>query len=303
MLLLLVAFGLLACGDDDGAESDAAVGDGGEAFDAGPEADAGERDGGSSADGGSDSDGGGADAGPVTLTLPPANGSLDYQLGEAYEPPSGVVVVSRDRNATPAPGLYNICYVNGFQTQPDERGFWTDDHPDLLLRDGSGDVVIDPDWDEIILDITTPEKRAALADIVGGWIDGCATAGFDAIEIDNLDTYSRSGDRVSQNDAVAFMRLLSDRAHAAGLPIAQKNSTEVLARREEMGTDFAVAEECNRYSECGEYTDVYGDQVYVIEYRMADFTRGCADFPELSIVLRDRDLVGPTSGRYVYDGC
>ncbi|MCA9617356.1 MAG: hypothetical protein KC586_31555, partial [Myxococcales bacterium] len=94
MLLLLVAFGLLACGDDDGAESDAAVGDGGEAFDAGPEADAGERDGGSSADGGSDSDGGGADAGPVTLTLPPANGSLDYQLGEAYEPPSGVVVVS-----------------------------------------------------------------------------------------------------------------------------------------------------------------------------------------------------------------
>ncbi len=54
----------------------------------------------------------------------------------------------------------------------------------------------------------------------------------------------------------------SPRAHtAAALAIAQKNSTEVLGRRAEMGTDFAVAEECNRYSECGDYTAVYGDQV------------------------------------------
>jgi len=301
LLMVLAAAG---CGDDDGAEADAGAGpDGSAGADAGAR-DAGDADdaGGGTGDGGTGNDDAGADAGAPGPTLPPANGAFDYQLGEAYPPPEGVVVVTRDRNASPADGLYNICYVNGFQTQPDERDFWTGEHPDLLLRDAGGDPVIDPDWDEMILDVTTPTKRSALADIVGGWIDGCAADGFDAVEIDNLDTYSRSGGLVTQNDAVAFMALLSARAHAAGLPIAQKNSTDVLGRREEMGTDFAVAEECNRYDECGDYTAVYGDQVYVIEYRRSDFDAGCRDFPDLSIVLRDLDLVAPGPG-YVYDGC
>ncbi len=299
LTLLLVAAG---CGEDASTTDAGSGADGGTGSpDAGtmPGPDAGTDGGGSVGD----DAGGTADAGPGTLTLPPANGAFDYQLGEAYAPPDGVVVVSRDRNAAPAPGLYNLCYVNGFQTQPDERDFWLDEHPDLLLRDSGGDVVIDPDWDEIILDVTEPAKRAALADIVGGWIDGCADDGFDAIEIDNLDTYSRSGGRVTQDHAVAFMRLLADRAHARGLPIAQKNSTEVLARQADMGTDFAVAEECNRWDECADYVDVYGDQVYVIEYRRGDFDAGCRDFPDLSIVLRDLELVGPGSGSYVYDGC
>lgn len=243
------------------------------------------------------------DSGRVEITLPTANTPMDYQLGEAYPPPDGVLWVSRDRTASPAVGLYNVCYVNGFQTQPHERAFWEDMHPDLLLRDDEGEVVIDPDWDEIILDVTTPDKRTRLAEVVGGWIDDCATDGFDAIEIDNLDTYARSDGRVSQNDAVAFMRLLSDRAHALGLAIAQKNSTDVLNRAEEMGTDFAIVEECNRYDECAAYQAVYGNLVYVIEYRDGDFDRGCADFPELSIVRRDLNLVGPTSGAYRYDGC
>ena len=39
--------------------------------------------------------------------------------------PPQVGIVVRDRKARPAPGRYNVCYVNGFQTQPDERRFWT----------------------------------------------------------------------------------------------------------------------------------------------------------------------------------
>lgn len=296
-LALILLLCSTACGDDDGAAEpaeDMAV----TARDAAP------SDGSVTSDGSTASDGGPAtDAETPELELPPANGSFDYQLGEAYPPPSGVVVLARDRTAAPATGRYNICYVNGFQTQPDEEDFWTGERADLLLRDGDGDPIIDPDWDEILLDVTTADKRARLAEIVGGWIDGCADAGFDAVEIDNLDTYARSGGRIAQNDAVAFVRLLADRAHARGMAIAQKNSAEILSRRAEMGTDFAVAEECNRYDECGDFTAAYGDQVYVIEYRRSDFTAGCADFPELSIVLRDLDLVGPSAGAYVYDGC
>jgi hypothetical protein len=243
------------------------------------------------------------DAPPGELTLPPVNAAVDYQLGGAYDPPAGVQIVSRDRTAAPAAGLYNICYVNGFQIQPGEEQLWLDDHPDLILRDGKGDPVIDADWDEMLIDVGTPAKRTAVAAIVGGWIAGCADAGFDAIEIDNLDSFSRSGGLLDEDDAVAAMSLFSDAAHAAGVPSAQKNSAEIVGRRAELGTDFVVAEECNTYDECDVYTGAYGDHVIVIEYVEADFDEGCAAFPGLSIVLRDRDLVTPGDGGYVFEGC
>ena len=88
-----------------------------------------------------------------------------------------------------------------------------------------------------------------------------------------------------------------------GLPIAQKNSAEITGRAGEMGTDFAVAEECNRYHECDAYTTAYGDHVLVIEYRRRDFDAGCAAYPNLSIVLRDLDLVPEGKKGYVYDAC
>lgn len=240
---------------------------------------------------------------PVEVELPPPDGGLDYQLGGAYDPPRGVQIVSRDRNDAPAAGLYNICYVNGFQAQPDEDAFWLEEHPDLVLRDENGDPVIDPDWDEMLLDTSTEEKRTELAAIVGGWIVGCGEAGYQAVEIDNLDTYSRSDGLLTQDHNVAFMALLSAAAHDAGMAIAQKNSTEILDRASEMGTDFAVAEECSTYDECGDYVGTYGDAVLMIEYQPGDFDNGCADFPGHSIVLRDLYLTTPGDGDYVYDAC
>ena len=78
-----------------------------------------------------------------------------------------MTVVSRDRTAAPAPRLFNICYVNGFQVQPGEESWCRTCHPDLLLRDDKGKVVIDRDWDELMLDPTTPANREALAGVVG----------------------------------------------------------------------------------------------------------------------------------------
>lgn len=248
-------------------------------------------------------DGTGSDGTSAMVTLPPVGGKLDYQLGGAYAPPSGVTIVSRDRTAASASGVYNICYVNGFQIQPDEESFWQNQHPDLILKDGSGNPVVDQDWNEMLIDVSTPAKQTAVAAIVGGWINGCAAAGFDAIEIDNLDSYARSGGRLTEDNAVATMALLSQTAHERGLAIAQKNSSELVARKAALGTDFVVAEECNRYSECDVYRGAYGDHVLVIEYRSQDFTTGCSKYPTLSIVLRDLDLKMPTQTGYVYDGC
>jgi Glycoside-hydrolase family GH114 len=237
------------------------------------------------------------------LRLPPANAGFDYQLGGAYPPPPGVTVVSRDRTASPEPGLFNICYVNGFQVQPGEEGWWRANQPDLLLRDANGKVVIDRDWDEMMLDPTTAAKRDQLARVIGDWIAGCAADGFDAVEIDNLDTFTRTHGRIGEEDAVAQVRLYADAAHANGLAIAQKNSAEITGRREEMGTDFAVAEECNRWKECDAYTGAYGEHVLVIEYRRRDFAAGCAAYPGLSIILRDLDLVPKADNGYVYRSC
>lgn len=248
-------------------------------------------------------DGSSGGDGTAGLALPPVNAGLDYQLGGAYPPASTVKIVSRDRTESPASGLYNICYVNGFQIQPGEASEWQTQHADLILRDGGGNPIIDTDWNEMLIDVSTPAKRTAVAAIVGGWIDGCHTAGFDAVEIDNLDSYSRSGGRLTADHAVAAMALFSGRAHAAGMAIAQKNSAEIVTRAAELATDFAVAEECNTFDECQTYRDGYGDHVLVIEYVRADFTKGCTAFPGLSIVLRDRNLVTPGNGAYVYDGC
>lgn len=298
----LLSFSLAASIACDSESSDA--GGGGAAGEAGTSGGATGQGSGGASSGGAAS--GGASSGGNNngaFALPPVDAPFDYQLGGAYDPPSGVEIVARDRTESPAPGLYNICYVNGFQAQPNEEDFWLEEEPDLILRDEGGDPVIDEDWDEMLLDTSTPEKRARLGVIVGGWIAGCAADGFDAVEIDNLDSFSRSGDRLDEEGAVALIRLFADAAHDSGLAIAQKNSAELVGRRADMGTDFVVAEECNTWSECDVYTGAYDDHVLVIEYVQADFETGCAEFPGLSIVFRDVDLVTPDSETYVYDGC
>lgn len=99
------------------------------------------------------------------------------------------------------------------------------------------------------------------------------------------------------------MALFSNAAHALGMPIAQKNSVELLPLRSTMGTDFAIAEECHHFDECEEYSDVYGSAVLIIEYLEEDFDAGCAAHPERSLILRDLDLVAPGTEGYRYEGC
>ncbi|MFG2827467.1 endo alpha-1,4 polygalactosaminidase [Streptomyces sp. NPDC048434] len=246
---------------------------------------------------------GGATA-PTAVRPPTANAVFDYQLGGAYPPPAGVRAVSRDRTARPAPGLYNICYVNAFQAQPDAAGVWKERHPELLLRDGRGEPVIDEDWNEPLLDISTGAKRRALMDIVGPWIDGCAKAGFDAVEPDNLDSYERSGGKLTSRHAAAFAQLLAHRAHRRHLAIAQKNTTGLLPQHRRIGFDFAVVEECARYQEFTDFAEAYAQRIFVIEYEKKDFTTACRAWGKaLSISLRDREVRPAGAERHVAERC
>jgi hypothetical protein len=238
-----------------------------------------------------------ADSAAGAVRLPPRHAGFDYQIGGAYPPPSGVRIVSRDRTASPAPGLYNICYVNAFQAQPDELDSWP---ADLLLRDKNGKVVVDEDWDEALLDIRTPAKRERVAARVDKWIDGCAGKGFDAVEPDNYDSYTRSRHLLTANDATAFITLLSRHAHARHLAIAQKNTLELAGLRKQTGLDFAVVEECGEYDECGEYAKAFDDRVVVVEYSDSGLRKAVAGFGHrLSIVRRDLAVSTPDSDGYV----
>ncbi|MFF4322854.1 endo alpha-1,4 polygalactosaminidase [Streptomyces sp. NPDC001568] len=236
--------------------------------------------------------------------LPAANAAFDYQIGGAYTPPKGVKVVSRDRSAQPAAGLYNICYVNAFQAQPDALGWWQKNHPDLVLRDSAKRPVLDEDWGEALLDTSTADKRTRLAKVVGEWIKGCARSGFQAVEPDNLDSFSRSGSRLTRAHNAAFAKLLADRAHAEGLAIGQKNTAEMLSDRTKIGFDFAVAEECGQYNECGDFAKAYANRVFVIEYENAGYDRACSAWgSKLAIVQRDLDVSAAGARGYRYRAC
>jgi hypothetical protein len=242
------------------------------------------------------------------VVRPPPNGRFDYQIGGDYKPLLSVKIVDRDRTAKPAPGVYNICYINAFQTQAYQDGWWKRHHADLLLRGSNGKLIEDPGWPgEIILNTSTAADRSQLAGIENGWLNGCKSKGFDGVEPDNLDSNTRSHHLLTQSDDFDFARLLVADAHADGLAIAQKNSAEQSSLGHRIGFDFAIAEECGVYRECGNYTKAYGDEVYEIEYTdngRAAYRKACAARgASISIILRDRDVTPRGNTHYVYQAC
>ncbi|KAF7303624.1 Glyco-hydro-114 domain-containing protein [Mycena indigotica] len=165
-------------------------------------------------------------AAPSSLTLFDPSGDFDYQIGGAFTPVSSVTTVSRDRADSPVKGLYNICYVNTFQSQSGSDKAWWEKNAASLLLQQNGKPYLDPDWDEYIFNTSTVANRNALAAIVKPWIDECASKGFNAIEPDNLDTYTRFK-QLSKADNVAFAKILSDYAHSKNLAFGQKNTAEL----------------------------------------------------------------------------
>ena len=255
-------------------------------------------------------------ASAATWAPPPVNAKFDYQIGGDYPLPRRASVVSRDWFSGSADArAYSICYVNAFQTQsdeewvdrPDEKANWPRD----LVLEELGD---DPSWGgEYLVDLSSADKRARAAEWVQAMIESCAAKGFKAVEYDNLDSWTRFDgtpveDRVpfGKRQAIAYAELLTDRAHALGLAVAQKNTLGLRRRQVRMriGFDFAIAEACGRYSECQDYRALYGNRVIAIEYRRRDFRRACKVVGKhVSVVLRDRSVTTPESPTYRYAAC
>ena len=225
------------------------------------------------------------------VTPPPADTDWDYQLGGDRSVPDRVGIVVRDRTSDPLAGRYNVCYVNGFQTQPNANRFWRKHWRLVLKKDGR--PVVDGAWGEWLLDISTPVRRKALGRVIGRWTAGCAEEGYDAVEFDNLDSFTRSAGLLTRKDARRFASRLVRRAHAEGLAAAQKNRARWDGTV--VGYDFAIAEQCAQWRECGDYVDVYGSSVLAVEYRKRPFRRACRRWSDQLAVVR-RDLALASDG-------
>ena len=242
---------------------------------------------------------------------PPPNAQFDYQIGGDYVPAGGVTVVSRDwfAGVPLMPGTaYSICYVNAFQTQPDEAGVDRPDEranwPAELVLSELGD---DPNWDgEYAVDLSSEAARVKATRHIASMIDTCASKGFDAVEFDNLDSWTRFDVPFGQDEAVAYAAALTSYAHSVGLAAGQKNTPELGAEvsLEVVGFDFAIAEECGRYDECDAYTEVFGDNVLAIEYTADGFAAACdAIGDDVAVVHRDVEVGTPDSPTFIYDTC
>jgi hypothetical protein len=96
------------------------------------------------------------------------------------------------------------------------------------------------------LDVRHPAVRA----LATARLDRARARGCDAVEPDNVDAYQNSsGFPLTELDQLAFNRFLSAQAHARSLGIALKNDVDQIAALEP-DFDFALNEECLRFSEC-----------------------------------------------------
>lgn len=251
-----------------------------------------------------------------TWTPPAANAAFDYQIGGDYRPPAGTRVVIRDwLDGRPARGLYSICYVNAYQTQPDESGANRRDEQsnwprDLVLRE-LGD---DPNWGgEYLVDISSADKRRRAAAWVAPMLDTCAKKGFRGVEFDNLDSWTRFDDtplasRVpfERREAIEYAKLLARAAHRRGLAAGQKNAPQLDKRtsRTLIGFDFAIAEECGRYRECSRYTSIFGGRVFDVEYDDAGYRNACGSVgARIAVIRRDLNVTRSGSSTYRYKAC
>ncbi|GAA1343224.1 hypothetical protein JOE65_000135 [Arthrobacter roseus] len=108
--------------------------------------------------------------------------------------------------------------------------------------------------------------------------------------------------------AVAFAKLLVKATHEAGLAASQKNTPELATvGKQDIGFDFVTTEECDRYSECTAYAEVYGKHVLDIEYTddlRGDFFEICSrDTTPQQTVLRDRDLAPRGTTGHISERC
>jgi endo-alpha-1,4-polygalactosaminidase (GH114 family) len=102
-------------------------------------------------------------------------------------------------------------------------------------------------------------------------LDHCRTDGFDGVEMDVVDAWSnRTGLTISGDTQLLFNTALANLAHSKGFTVALKNDVEQIPDLAPY-FDYGINEQCEQYSECGNYTTFVnaGKAVFQVEYKLS----------------------------------
>jgi hypothetical protein len=157
-------------------------------------------------------------------------------------------------------GKHVICYIDvgtAENFRPDYGKF-----PESVLGLSNG-------WPgERWLDI---RNLNVLEPIMTARFEMCKQKGFDAVEPDNMEGYANdSGFPLTAAEQLTFNEWVATEVHALGMAVLQKNDGE---QTQELLSYFdgALSEQCNQYSECGDFQPYLaaGKPVLNAEYRLA----------------------------------
>ena len=165
---------------------------------------------------------------------------------------------------------------------------------------GNKDVGWDDSW---WLDV---RQRDLLRPIMKHRIkDWCVRKGFDAVEPDETEVWDNNpGFPISKKQNHRYTRMIARMAHRYGLSVGLKGNTGE-AKALEPYHDWALAEECFQYDECGKLVRTFvraGKAVFDVEYARDPDCR-YANRNRMNAVRRDLDLVGPHHRGYRYQPC
>jgi hypothetical protein len=157
-----------------------------------------------------------------------------------------------------------------------------------------------PGWPgEKFLDIRALD---ALGPILQKRMDLCKSKGFDGLEPDNMDVFEGgnkgTGFPLTEADGVAYAKWLTSQAHARGLSIGQKNTSELAAQLATL-MDWALTEDCFDQDWCADMQPyiTHGKAVLMSEYTDTgvNFGNACAwaKAHQFSAILKGRDLDAP----------
>ena len=219
-----------------------------------------------------------------------ADTAFDYQLGGAYPPPAGVRAVSRDRRPNPRPASTTSATSTPSRRSPTSRHLVEGPPPRTAAAGEHGEPVIDEDWDEPLLDISTGAKRRPSWKSSGR---GSTAAPRPATTRSNPTTSTPTSVPTAGSPPArrglrpaparrAHQRHLADRAEEHHRPAAAAPPYRLRLRRRRGVRPLQGVHRLR---------DAYAGRVFVIEYRKKDFTAACRALgQDLSLTLRDRDV-------------
>lgn len=140
-------------------------------------------------------------------------------------------------------GKHVICYIDVGTYEPGRPD--TSSFPASVLGSGV------QGWPgEQWLDVS---NLGALEPIMTARFQMCREKGFDAVEPDNVDGYENgSGFPLTAQQQLTYDEWIASEVHSLGMAVLQKNDGEQTAQLQPH-FDGAIDEQCNQYSECGNF--------------------------------------------------